>query len=404
VSAAAATQAFRKLLERAEKAWTRDSEARITLPMTASSFPAYLDLETLQKKEEFHSACRGAERQGAIEVEWDPLAGKEGQIARLILFDPDKLAAILHATPLWDSYRTAESALAGNLNMPSVQALLAAWREGKRPRAIGPEQVGDVLDALRVISALGQSGGDDIPVRQLSAQLFIDSKRIEKLLPVLDYLTQEDETCTLARQTEDILGALGLVKFPQPVLIAGRAVVHFANGSALGIPAPYIGLAPQSLARVEAARDARYILTVENYTTFNEIAKGKAGPVEGVVIYTAGMPSPSFLRVYAIAIDGAFPEVPVYHWGDIDLGGYRIADVLARHAGEHGRRLRLWNMNPGDIEGIPQWAKLSTSDLSWIRTIALKHGWATELAGVETSKSSYEQEMLPVRCPSPPAL
>ena len=400
---AVATQAFRKLLDRAEKAWTRDSEARITLPITASSFPAYLDLETLQKKEEFHSACRGAERQRAIEVEWDPLAGKEGQIARLILLDRDKLAAILHATPLWESYRAAESALAGNLNTPSVQALLAAWREGKRPRAIGPEQVGDVLDALRVISALDQSGGDDIPVRQLSAQLFIDSKRIEKLLPVLDYLTQEDETCTLARQPEDILASLGLIKFPQPVLMAGRAITHFTNGSTLGIPAPYIGLAPQSLARVEASRDARYILTVENYTTFNEIAKGKAGPVEGVVIYTAGMPSPSFLRVYAMAIDGAIPDVPVYHWGDIDLGGYRIADVLARHAGERGRRLLLWNMNPGNIEGIPPWAKFSLSDLSWVRTITVKHGWTVELEGVEATRSSYEQEMLPVRCPSPPA-
>lgn len=400
---AIATQAFRKLVERAEKAWTRDSEARITLVMTNSSFPAYLDLETLQKKEEFHSACRGAERQGAIEIEWDPLAGKEGQIARLVLLDPDKLAAILHATPLWDSYRKAETALARSMNTPSVQALLAAWREGKRPRAIGPEQVGDVLDALRVISAIEQSGGDDIPVRQLSAQLFNDSKRIEKLLAVLDYLTQEDETCTLARQPEDILAALGLVKFPQPVLIAGRAVAHFTNGSTLGMPTPYIGLAPQSLARVEASRDARYILTVENYTTFNEIAKGKAGPVEGVVIYTAGMPSPSFLRVYAMAIDGSFPEVPIYHWGDIDLGGYRIADVLARHAGERGRRLLLWNMNPGNIDGIRPWAKLSPSDLSWIRTIALKHGWETELGGVEATRSSYEQEMLSVRCPSPTA-
>lgn len=395
---AVATQALRKLLERAEKAWTRDSGARITLPMTASSFPAYLDLESLQKKDEFHSACRGAERQGVIKVEWDPLAGKEGQIARLILLDRDKLAAILHATPLWDNYRKAENALAGSVNAPSVQALLAAWREGKRPR-IGPEQVGDVLDALRVISAVEQSGGDDIPVRQLSAQLFIDSKRIEKLLPVLDYLTQEDETCTLARQPEDILASLGLVKFPQPVLMAGRAVAHFTNGSSLGIPAPYIGLAPQSIARIEASRDARYILTVENYTTFNEIAKGKAGPVEGVVIYTAGMPSPSFLRVYAMAIDDAIPDAPVYHWGDIDLGGYRIADVIARHAGKCGRRLRLWNMNPGDIEGVRPWAEFSTSDLSWVRTIALEHGWMAELAGVETTRSSYEQEMLPVRCP-----
>lgn len=396
----AATRALRKLLDRAESAWARGSEAKITLPMTNSSFPAYLDLETLQLKEQFHSACREAERQGAIEIEWDPLAGKEGQVARLILRDPDKLASTLSASPLWDSYNRAEAALSENLNVPSVRALLAAWRGGKRPRAIGPEQVGAVLDALRVISALGQTEHEDVPVRQLSAQLFVDSKHIERLLPVLDYLTQDDETCTLARQPEDVLGALGLVKFPQPVLIAGRVTARFTNGDALSIPSPYIGLAPQSISTVEAGQNARYILTVENYTTFNEIAKGKAGPVEGVVIYTAGMPSPSFLRFYAMVIKGSSPNVPIYHWGDIDLGGFRIADVLARLTTGLGRRLLLWKMNPREVTGIPKWAEMPPPEISWIKAITLKHGWGAEQEGVEAAKACYEQEMLPVCCPS----
>jgi hypothetical protein len=395
----AATRALRKLLDRAEGAWARDSEVTITLPMTNSSFSAYLDLATLHLKEQFHAAARGAERQGAIAIEWDPLAGKEGQISRLVLRDREKLAAVFGIPPLWEVFRKAESALAAYQDTPAVRNLLAAWRKGKCPRTIGPEDVESVLDSLRVISALDEVGDEDMPVRQLSGDIFGDTKRIERILPVLDYLTQNDETCTLARHPEDVLGALGLVKFPQPVLISGRATARFTNGDALKIPSPYIGLAPQSLDVVEARQDARYILTIENYTTFNEIAKGRAGAIEGIVIYTAGMPSPSFLRFYAMVLAGSPPIIPVYHWGDIDLGGFRIADVIARQVEAFGRRLFLWNMNPTKMEGIRKWTDMSPPDVSWIMTIAQKHGWEDEMEGVETFKVCYEQETMPVCCP-----
>lgn len=395
----AASTALEKLLERAEKAWSRNSETPIKLRMSEASFPTYLDLGSLKEKEEFHAAMRDAERKGALRIEWDVLAGEDGQIKGVVLLDRAKIASILGVAPLWASFKRAEEALAGYQDRASVRSLLAAWREGRRPRGIGSEQVESVLDALRVISALDSVEDEDIPVRQLSAKLFRDSKRIEKMLPILDYLTQDDETCTLARQPEDVLATLGLVKFPQPVLIAGRARARFRNGDSMIVPTPYIGLAPQSLEALEVAQDARYILTVENYTPFNEIAKGKAGPIEGVVIYTAGMPSPSFLRFYALAINGASPCIPIYHWGDIDLGGFRIADVLANQAERHGAKLSLWNMNPEDVMDIPRWRDLSESDLSWIRMIALKHGWQKELKGVEASKASYEQEMMAACCP-----
>ncbi|HMN14417.1 MAG TPA: DUF2220 family protein, partial [Bellilinea sp.] len=275
-----------------------------------------------------------------------------------------------------------------------------AWREGRRPRSIGPEQAEIVRDALEVISVLNSSRIEDVPVRQLSAKLFRDSKYIEKkLLTSLDYLTQDDETCTLARQPEDILATLGLVRFPQPVLVAGRAKVHFTNGNSMAIPAPYIGLAPQSIDTLYVADDTRYILTIENFTPFNEIAKGMAGPVDGVVIYTAGMPSPSFLRLYSSIIHGTPNSVPIYHWGDIDLGGFRIADVLANEARHSGKSLSLWNMNPGKVQDLPKWCELSPSDISWIRTITLKHGWTDELAGIDETRSGYEQEMMRATIP-----
>jgi hypothetical protein len=396
----AATCALEKLLARAENAWSKNSETPVTLRMSEASFPAYLDMGSLKEKQTFHAAMRDAERKGALRIEWDKLAGEDGQILRVVLLDGDKTASILGVIPLWDACQRAESALSGHRDNTTVQKLLVAWREGKRPRGIGPEQIESVLNALYVISELGSCGYEDVPVRQLSVRLFRDSKHIEKkLLPILDYLTQDDETCTLARQPEDVLATLGLVKFPQPVLISGRAAAHFNNGDSIDLPAPYIGLAPQSLKAIKLAVDARYILTVENFTPFNEIARGKAGPVEGVVIYTAGMPSPSFLRFIALLLNGTPSRIPVYHWGDIDLGGFRIADVLANQIERLGGKLSLWNMNPENVQDILRWCDLSPSEISWIRTIALKHGWQGELDGVEATRASYEQEMMRASCP-----
>ncbi|PKO64121.1 MAG: hypothetical protein CVU23_08975 [Betaproteobacteria bacterium HGW-Betaproteobacteria-17] len=56
-------------------------------------------------------------------------------------------------------------------------------------------------------------------------------------------------------------------------------------------------------------------------------------------------------------------------------------------------------MNPTKMEGIRKWTDMSPPDVSWIMTIAQKHGWEDEMEGVETFKVCYEQETMPVCCP-----
>ena len=50
----------------------------------------------------------------------------------------------------------------------------------------------------------------------------------------------------------------------------------------------------------------------------------------GVVIYTAGFPPRAWLHAIEIIIAEVQDEVPVYHWGDRDVGGYRILAFLAK--------------------------------------------------------------------------
>ena len=219
---AAARKALEKLLSRAERAWSRNSEdATLALRMSAASFKDYLELPTRRDTDEFHAAMRAAERAGAIRIEWDSRAGEDGQILRVVLMDRAALTNHLGRTPLWDACSQAAARLSEFAPHEGARRLLEKWQIGKRPRGIGPDRVDDLVDAVRVLHGLDEYSGEDIPVRQYSVKLFNDSKRIETLLPVLDFLTSEEDDEEMARTAEEILGGLGLIRHPQPALAAG---------------------------------------------------------------------------------------------------------------------------------------------------------------------------------------
>ena len=310
------------LLRKAERAWAQQATRDHAVVFTEASLPAYFTLPLREDKAAAHAELREAERTGAIAIEWDRRAGVDGQVNRVRLLDPEKIAVLLGEMPAWHAYAQAEAALGPWHSMASVQNALARWRAGKAVRGLRSSDVQDVIDGCRVIEACRRSATvEDIPIRRLSAALFADSKRIESIGAALDVLTAESVDVPW-REIEDVLTGLGLVKLPQPILLAGTGRLELSDGSCFPIPQPYIGLAPQSIEGLRFDDVARYVLTVENLTTFHELALEKAGKLRGLVVYTAGMPSPAFLGAYQKLIRNlaTYGGISRYHWGDIDLG------------------------------------------------------------------------------------
>ena len=164
------------------------------------------------------------------------------------------------------------------------------------------------------------------------------------------------------------------------------------------ITAPYIGLAPQSIRQIDLAEGASYVMSVENLTTFHEIALGKSGKPRGLVVYTAGMPSPALRRVYGACLEKALADGrrARLHWGDIDLGGFRIAACLAR---EHASPLHLWAMDPVAHPGAPARKTLTGDELSEITRIAARYGWEKIAENVCNDKRAIEQEAMQLALP-----
>lgn len=389
--------ALEKMLEKAERCWAREVERECTLLFSESSFPEYLKMPLRVDKDAAHAELRYAEQEGAIALEWDQRAGFDGQIIRARLISADLLADVLERATAWKLYEHAQNQLRPWIDDPSVQAVLKRWRAGKQVRGLGANRVCDFVDARKIIDECKQlPSNEDVPIRRLSAALFADSKRIESLVPALDALTIESLDAP-GRDTESVLNSLGLVKIPQPVLLAGNGTVELMDGRLISIPFPYIGLAPQSIKNVFSPDESSYLLTVENLTTFHELALRKAGDLRGIILYTAGMPSPALLRVYRICVDGLVTQTRArFHWGDIDLGGFRIAASLAR---ANASPLRLWAMDSLEFPTTSARKTLTTEERREIVRIGNKWGWETIAQHASDDGRAIEQEAVALRIP-----
>lgn len=393
-------KALALLVRKAEGAWARRSERSVTVAFTDGVFPDYLKLPSHEAKKATHAFLRSAERAGAITIEWDRRAGDNGQITRLRLADPDAAAELLGVRPLWrvcdDAFHQLEAAGA----LARCQAVYEAWCSGKAPRKLGPDRVRDFVDAHRVIDTCAEERANarEVAVRRMSARLFADSKRIEAIHVALDLLTGGMDAPPAS--PEEVWTRLGLIKHPQPFQCAGDAVLLLEDGGEQTVSAPYTAVAPRTVVGIRFGASCRYVLTVENLTTFNELADGLAGPIAGLVLYCAGMPGPSFVLAYSKVVAALPPGAQLYHWGDIDRGGYRIAAALAATASASGVKLSPFRMNPAGIDAVTERRSIPNDEVRDMARIARSIGWDDEAAGVELAAAAYEQEAQPPVLPN----
>lgn len=397
-----ATKALASLWARADRADLKASSRPLRLHMSLTGFPDYAQLPTVEEKERFHAEMREAERAGAISIAWEKRAGSDGQIAYIELNRFDQLSVLLGRHPTRDKLAQAIDRLQSwSQELPNVGRLLTAWAELRAPRGVTVDSIDEVVDACRLIAECSRRHYADVSVRRVSTYLFGDSKRIEMLGAALDLLTADAFDQAEARHPAAVFASLGLLQHPQPVLVAGEVAILAGRDAASASPRtpafPYSGFAPQFVYGAEGT--PAYFLSVENLTTFNELSSEMAGSLAGAVIYTGGYASPSMLRAYQTLVAALPLSTPLYHWGDTDLGGFRIARQLADACASIGRRLQLWMMGeyPDDVVG----RALPAREQAYIQAICQACGW--EVAGEAVARIGHaiEQEQQDLRLPFP---
>lgn len=360
--------------------------------LTATQLTPYRELRSLQHKTACEVTLFEARAADAIEIVKDRTNPEDGFIERVNLRDVRALARFLGEIPYADRLTEATRRLAElEAAYPVLADVTHKWSQMSRVRGLGPDNVQDWIDAAQVIafaSARAAMESISLPIREASARLFRDSKRVERLVGPVDVLLSGSVESP-ARPAPDVWQEIGLFRVDQPVLLAGRVEIERERVTAL-LDAPYGGFPASAIRRVASALEL--VMTIENLTTFHSEAKRRCEePI--LLIYTAGMPSPTWRAMYARVLREFPATVPIFHWGDIDEGGFRIAATLAQDALAVGHAIQPWAMHPHDVpEDLRTRATPRTLDR--IRHFAKAAGWPELGDAVVEAGFTVEQEGL----------
>jgi len=186
--------------------------------------------------EDFHAELRRVETSGSIRLEPDSHARRTGSIARVRLLDADRLADQLGLERL--SVR-AERALA---SLPAPASHIGrhiraefeqAWQQGRSAYRLGIDDAQDVAIFLQIADRVAERAYTGLDMRTFSRRHFGDSKLVEAHASRLAQAFRQWEK-TPGETVDETLSALGLVKYPLPLLI--RATLVLADGAGLGCP------------------------------------------------------------------------------------------------------------------------------------------------------------------------
>lgn len=117
----------------------------------------------------------------------------------------------------------------------------------------------------------------------------------------------------------EALRAIGLERFAPPLLSAGKIDLDGADLS--GISPHYLGISPKEADRVRFREPPAYILTIENFASFNRhIAEADPGRL-GTTMYVGGYPSLATKQALRTIARLVSEETSILHWSEIDPDG-----------------------------------------------------------------------------------
>lgn len=189
----------------------------------------------------------------------------------------------------------------------------------------------DIINGVRAIFEI-EAENQEIDYRHFSVKIFKNSKRLDEIKNgIAKLLNRMKEDAYSDMVVEDILKVFGLFPIKHPVFLSGPIEFWAEEFSIRADFPPAIGVWSDRIDSVSGiGSEPTWVTTIENQATFLKYIQMERSPAE-VVLYTAGVPSPAFKRVYREIVK-TFSDAKLRHWGDIDLGGFTILSMIEKNA------------------------------------------------------------------------
>ena len=289
----------------------------------------------------------GSERSGAVALVRGA-GNRRGVIERARLLNADRLARDLGIVRAGEraaiAVAVAHEACGGREGMEAaVEAAARKWERGEDWNRLPADP--DLVRAAFAAAAGLFDVAFGTHFRAASAQAAGSSKFLERHGATVCAILRHALELPPETGQDEIWEMLGLVRFRHPVCL--RAPVSFADPTGVSVPGsavPWSAVNPDIVdSCMPSGSDPAFVITVENWTSFN----GQCREIpRGAVVYTSGFPPPPVRQIVS-RMASMWPDVPFFHWGDVDAGGLLIADSVRNAA---GKSVRLHLMTPALAE------------------------------------------------------
>jgi hypothetical protein len=288
------------------------------------------------EQDEFHRILQDAERAGGIALERERMGRFTGEFARVRLADADSLYRFLVRGPAATiadvARRTIETTIPDILDDPFFKEVeddaIAAWKYNKTFLGFAPAQVETFIRVLRLTHGIIHLAGRDVDHRTFSRRVVRDSKALERSEGRVAQLLKRRNPNVAGEEPREVLEASGIVRRAHLLQVKGPLGLSSDALKIDGTGEVFIGLPWAAVQRATLTRPVDYVLTIENSTSFWRYCTEISGNY--LALSTDGFPARDVLSsmIHLVKAARATADVPLYHWGDIDAGGVRIAAHL----------------------------------------------------------------------------
>lgn len=307
-------------------------DVRILFKFTKEALPDYYNEYNYEFKQEINDECMNLENKDLIRIVWKPF--EKGNIIEKVILNDKNLDGIYVEVNREEKQSFEDKAINILRAYANRDGWFGAFASEMLERLNDKKSVKKYLEIedtklieniLKAIDNMLKQQYE-VPKRVFSIRIFNDSKIFESL---------ESKALKIAKdyagfdEEEDILSEFNIVSNPGFVFLKGSCTFTCGNQSIdLSKLNGEIGLSTELINSFTVEKlEVKRIITIENLTTFHSYQ-----PEEELVIYLGGYHN-AIRRALLKKVHSFSTSMEFYHWGDIDLGGFRIFNHLTQKTG-----------------------------------------------------------------------
>lgn len=288
------------------------------------------------EQDEFHRVLHDAERAGGITLEKARLGRFTGEFARVRLLNADKLYRFLVRSPAGVIANVARRRIGETI--PDIledpffaeveREAIAAWGSNMSYLGLSPTQEDTFITVMRLAHGIVHLAGRDVDHRTFSRRTVKDSKALERFEGRVAQLLKRRNASLAGDEPREILEASGIVRRAHLLQVKGPLRLSSGALAIEGTGEMFIGLPWAAAQQATLMKPVDYIITIENPTSFWRYCTEIGGCY--LALLSDGFPARDVLSsiTHLVKVARSISDAPIYHWGDIDAGGVRIAAHL----------------------------------------------------------------------------